>query len=69
MTDNPRCYKVSRVYFNRPGYRRTIADRLTLEEAQAHCNDPETSSSTCTKAEGKRRTHRYGPWFDCYNKR
>jgi len=59
-----RIYRVIRFYFNRPGYRRTILDRLTLAEAQAHCNDPETSSSTCTSAAGKARTRRLGPWFD-----
>ena len=41
---------------------------LTLEEAQAHCNDPETSSSTCTKSAGRKRTKTYGPWFDGYEK-
>ena len=59
-------YKIIRFYFNRPGYKRTIKTGLTLEQAQAHCNDPETSSSTCTSAEGKRRTRRMGEWFDGY---
>jgi len=39
---------------------------LTLEEAQAHCHLPETSSATCTTAEGKARTKRFGTWFDGY---
>ena len=39
---------------------------LTLEQAQAHCKDPETSSSTCTSEEGLGRTRMYGPWFDGY---
>jgi hypothetical protein len=53
------------IRFFRESYRQqVIAIRLTLEQAQAHCNDPETSSSTCTSAEGKRRTEKYGPWFD-----
>lgn len=47
-------------------YTRTIAKGLTLEEAQAHCADPETSSSTCTSAAGRRRTKRHGRWFDGY---
>ncbi len=38
----------------------------TLEEAQRHCNDPETASETCTTEEGKDRTKTYGPWFDAY---
>ena len=59
-------FKVIRFYKNRPGFRRTILRGLTLEEAQAHCNDPETSSSTATGAEAKRRTRRMGAWFDGY---
>jgi hypothetical protein len=39
---------------------------LTLEEAQAHCNDPETSASTCTEQEGLDYTEAHGPWFDGY---
>jgi hypothetical protein len=62
-------YKVQRIYFNRAGYKRTIIDRCTLAEAQAHCNDPETSSSTCTSKDGKARTRRMGPWFDSYTQR
>jgi len=57
-------YKVIRFYFKNG--RRTIKTGLTLEEAQAHCSDPETSSSTCTKSEGRRRTKLQGPWFDGY---
>ena len=68
MTEQ-RTYKVSRVYFNRPGYHRLIKDRLTLAEAQAHCNDPETSSSTAKGAAARRRTRDLGPWFDCYTER
>lgn len=44
----------------------TIRRNVTLAEAQKHCKDPETSSSTCTKPEGKARTERFGPWFDRY---
>jgi hypothetical protein len=66
-TAEERIYRVIRFYFNRPGYKRTILDRLTLSEAQAHCSDPETSSLTCTKAAGKARTRKVGPWFDGYD--
>ncbi len=60
-------YKVIRFY--RDSYKkRVIARGLTLEEAQAHCKDPETSSSTCTKAAGRRRTRLHGPWFDGYDR-
>lgn len=56
-------YKVIR-FFRDSSRRVTVKTGLTLEEAQAHCGDPETSSSTCTSANGKRRTRRSGPWFD-----
>lgn len=59
-------YKVQRLYRNRPGYRRTLDRGLTLAEAQAHCKNPETSSSTATSRAAKARTRRQGPWFDCY---
>ena len=58
-------YKIIRHYKN--SYRRrTIDTGLTLIEAQAHCNNPETSSSTCTSAASKRITRRNGEWFDGY---
>ena len=59
-------YKIVRKYYKRPGRGRTIRAGLTLEEAQTHCRDPETSSRTCTKASAKAITRRNGPWFDCY---
>jgi hypothetical protein len=61
-------YKIVRRYFNKPGQGRTIDSGLTLEEAQAHCSDPETSSRTCTTAQAKAITRRNGPWFDSYVK-
>lgn len=57
-------YKIVRHYFN--GGKRTVKTGLTLAEAQAHCRDPESSSSTCTMAALKRRTAERGPWFDGY---
>lgn len=59
-------YKIIR-FFRDSDRRITVATGLTLAQAQAHCNNPETSSSTCTNAEGKQRTRRSGPWFDGYN--
>lgn len=60
-------YKIVRMYYN--GKRsHTVRGKtgLYLEEAQAHCADPETSSRTCTNAAGKARTRAYGHWFDGY---
>lgn len=56
-------YKVIR-FFRDSSRKFTIKTGLTQALAQEHCNNPETSSSTCTSAEGKRRTRRSGPWFD-----
>lgn len=59
-------YRIVRFYESANIRRRIIDTGLTLEQAKAHCSDPETSSSTCTKAAGKARTKRLGRWFDGY---
>jgi hypothetical protein len=66
-------YKIIRHYYGTPGpdghlqsSKRTIKTGLTLEEAQAHCNDPETSSRTCTNPTPLRYTKKVGQWFDGY---
>jgi len=46
---------------------RTIASGLTLEQAQAHCSDINTSSATAWTTSALKRTKRYGPWFDSYS--
>lgn len=57
-------YKIVRYY--QRGTNRVVTRGLTLEQAQAHCADPETSSRTCTKAAGRKRTRERGEWFDGY---
>lgn len=47
--------------------RRTIETGLTLDEARQHCNDPETSSRTCSPEVELAETMA-GPWFDGYEK-
>ncbi len=59
-------YRIVRLYKDADIRRRVIARGLTLEEARAHCSDPETSSSTATTPEAKARTAKLGPWFDGY---
>jgi hypothetical protein len=64
-----RHYNIVRFYQNASIRRRIIEERVTLEEAQRHCSDPETSASTCTSKVGKARTRRHGLWFDGYEAR
>lgn len=61
-------YKIVRFYRNAGIRRRVIETGLTLAQAQAHCNDPQTSSSTATNKVARDRTRRIGPWFDGYEK-
>jgi hypothetical protein len=62
MTDR---YKIVRFFYTES--RKRVIDRgLTLDEAQAHCADPDTSSRTAVSAAAKRRTKQRGPWFDGY---
>ncbi len=58
-------YKIIRFY--RDNGKRVVKRNLTLAEAQAHCRDKETSSSTCTSYAGRKRTRLHGPWFDGYD--
>jgi len=61
-------YKIIRFYEDPDRHCRVVRKGLTLQEAQAHCVDPETSSSTCAKEVGVSRTVRVGGWFDGYSK-
>jgi hypothetical protein len=54
-------YKIIR--FHMEGPREIMSRGLTLEEAQEHCSDPETSSSTCSDATAAKHP---GTWFDGY---
>ena len=57
-------YRIVRFFHGHP--KQTVRAKCTLEEAQRHCNDPESSSRTCTAATGKRLTREHGMWFDGY---
>lgn len=59
-------YKVVRFYMR--GHKRTLKIGLTLDEAQAHCRNPENSYKTCTRYDQRERTRKRGPWFDGYQK-
>ena len=53
-------------FYQHASRKRVIRHKVPLWVAQEHCSDPETSSSTCSKAAGLARTRRMGPWFDGY---
>jgi hypothetical protein len=59
----PDTYKIVR-FFHRSGCRRAVRWNLTLEQAQSHCSDPESSWQTARNPRRRRRTSRAGPWFD-----
>ena len=59
-------YKIVRMFQNDSISNRTIKTGLTLEQAQKHCQDGETSSSTCKKPVNIQITNKFGQWFDGY---
>lgn len=59
-------YKIVRCFMH-GNRKRVIIRGLTLAEAKAHCNNPETSSNTAVSPEAARRTKLHGPWFDLYD--
>jgi len=66
-------YKIVRFFHGKAGAdghlqsrKRTIETGLSLDQVQEHCNDPESSSTTCINAAGRARTRKHGDWFDGY---
>lgn len=59
-------YKIVRMYRDNPHFNRTVLSGITLQHAQRHCRDKETSASTATSKEARARTAARGPWFDGY---
>jgi hypothetical protein len=58
-------YKIIR-FFQDKQTKRTVATGYTLEQAQAHCSDKNTSSATGTSPAARRITKAHGAWFDGY---
>ena len=63
--DSEKTYKIVRFY-KEDHPKEVIKTGLSFEEAQEHCNDNETSSSTCEKPQNVARTEKMGEWFDGY---
>ena len=59
-------YKIIRMFKDENISNKTIKTGLTLKQAQKHCNDVETSSSTCKEPVSVRITDKFGHWFDGY---
>ena len=59
-------YQIIRMYQHPDRSSSVIRSGLTLEQAQEHCRDPETSSSTATGTIATQRTATSGAWFDGY---
>lgn len=59
-------YRIVRTFESKPASRKGLPSGLTLEQAQEHCRDLNTSSSTAWKTSAVERTKRYGRWFDGY---
>jgi len=61
-------YNIVRFYQSAGIRSRLIETGLTLEQAQAHTNNLDSSSLTTTSKVGKDRTRKIGHWFDGYRK-
>ena len=59
-------YYIIRTFENDAIPDQIIKTGLTLEQARAHCKDPETSYSTATSLDAVLRTKNFGVWFDGY---
>ena len=62
-------YNIVRFYQSAGIRSRVIAEGVTLDEAQAHCRNPETSSRTATGKVARDRTRKLGAWFDGFRER
>lgn len=59
-------YVIKRFFQREEVPTRTIKRGLSLAEARAWCNDPQTSSATATRETAVALAERLGPWFDGY---
>lgn len=59
-------YYVTRLFKSWEKNNEIIATGLTLKQAQRHCSEKETSSSTCEEPDNLARTAEHGDWFDAY---
>ena len=67
MSQLEQTYEIIRFYREDPSKNEVTLTGLTLEEAHAHCNDPETSSTTAVSKHAQEWTQLYGDWFDGFS--
>ena len=60
-------YNIVRFYQSPSQNAQVLQTGLSYAEAIEHCNDNETSSSTCTNQDGLNHTEQFGEWFDGYS--
>lgn len=58
-------YSIIRRYAFKAGFSPVIKRGLSLEQAKAHCQDPETNSQTSSD---KSHEAEHGPWADAFRK-
>ncbi len=59
-------YRIVRFYQSPSHGSETVMGDLTLEEAQEHCQDPESTRTTETGDGAVELTRRVGAWFEGY---
>lgn len=59
-------YKVVRFFADDEVPAQVVAVRLSLDEAQSHCKNPQSSSATADGKTARERTAKFGAWFDGY---
>lgn len=60
-------YRIVRRFY-RGNAPQVIETGLSLDEAREHCNDVESSSSSCTSPAGRARLLSMGEWFDSFER-
>ena len=58
-------YKITRYFYKTEAFV-VVRRGLTEEEAKLHCKSPESCSKTAQSAANKRRTIKFGHWYDKY---
>jgi len=61
-------YSIVRFYESGSKSTKVLKSGVSLKEAKAHCNDPETAWNTAVTRSAKAHTAMHGAWFDGWRK-